>query len=57
MTSEEEKELNKVTEERDAARRHASRLKGMLAGAYSLLAMHGVDLGKDDERISEKNIR
>ena len=44
MTSEEEKKLDKVTEERDAARKHASRLKRMLAGAYSLLVMHGVEL-------------
>lgn len=39
-----EKELKKTIEERDAARRHASRLKGMLAGAYSLLAKHGIEL-------------
>ena len=33
-----------MIEERDAARRYASRLKRMLAGAYSLLAAHGVEL-------------
>lgn len=49
MTSEEEKELKKTVEERDAARRHVDRLKRQLAGAFSLLALHGVDLDKFNE--------
>ncbi len=49
MTSEEEKELKKAIEERDAARRRADRLKRQLAGAFSLLALHGIDLDKFNE--------
>ena len=49
MMSDNEKELKKAIEERDAARRHVDRLKRQLAGAFSLLALHGVDLDKFNE--------
>ncbi len=49
MTSDIEKELKKTIEERDAARRRADRLRRQLAGAFSLLALHGIDLDKFNE--------
>ena len=54
-----EKELKKVTEERDQARRECRRLKRMLGGAYSLIAAHGIELDLTEihnERISDKII-
>lgn len=48
MTSEEQKEFDKVVEERDRARRHCDRLKRQLAGTLSLLALHGVDQTKKE---------
>ena len=51
MNKEEQKEFDKVVEERDNARRHAARLRKQLAGTLSLLALHGIDLKKLDEEL------
>ena len=51
MTKDEQKEFDKVVEERDAARRSVARLRKQLAGTLSLLAFHGIDLKKLDEEL------